>query len=37
MVWDAAHDIVGDTGWYGAAYPGTVGEERIETTLTALE
>lgn len=36
MVWDAAHDIVGDTSRNSAANPGAIGEEWVETTLAAL-
>jgi hypothetical protein len=36
VVWDAAHDIVGNTGGYGAANPGAVCEKRVETALAAL-
>jgi hypothetical protein len=34
---NGAHDIVGDTGGDGAADPGGVGEERIETAVASLE
>jgi hypothetical protein len=34
---NGAHDIVGDTGGDGAADPGGVGEERVETAVASLE
>lgn len=37
MAGNGAHDIVGDTGGDGAADPGGVGEERVETAVASLE
>ena len=36
MARDGTHGIVGDTGGHCAAYPGGVGQERVETTITSL-
>lgn len=33
---DGAHGVVGDAGWVGAAYPGGVGEERVEAAVAAI-
>ena len=37
MVGNGAHGVVGDAGWVGAAYPGRIGEEGVESAVAALE
>ena len=37
MVGHAAHGVVGDAGGEGAARPGGIGEERVETALASLD
>lgn len=36
VVGDGTHCVVGNSGGYGAAHPGRVGEERVETSVTAV-
>jgi hypothetical protein len=36
MAGDRAHGVVRNTGGHGAAYPGGVGEERVEAAVASL-